>query len=183
MKRLAPCCLLLTVACSPASNDEAPRVQTPATHTEFSIVADGEPSGLHFEGGGLTFCDKRGGRRLDLQTGRDAESARNCPDLQEANTACSGLPLHVAVRAPLSEPSDIVDIDGLSVPLDGRVHDCAADGKVLAIVTASAAVLIDTTKGASKEISSKGGDRVAIESKWVAWSKGSEVRVASRDAS
>jgi hypothetical protein len=129
----------------------------------------------------LSFCDKRGGRKLDLKTGRSTALGRTCPNNDEPNTACGGLSLDVAVRSPLSEPNDIVDLDGWSAPLTGRVQDCAADGKALAIVTASVVVLIDVTTRKTRVMSRQGGDRVTIDPGWVAWSKGSKLRVMSRE--
>jgi hypothetical protein len=145
---------------------------------DFKIVAQGEPYNLHFASGVLDFCDNRGGLELDLRTGQQTNKDRNCAIKDEPNAACSGLSFDVEVRSPPSEPNDIIDLDGSSSPLKGRVHDCAADGKMLAIVTASAAVLIDTTKSTTTPISSSGGDRVAIGYGWVAWAAGSDLQAA-----
>jgi hypothetical protein len=193
VKELALLFLLMALSCSkmlPATNEEAASTLSadpamPASakaSTELTFPTDGEPSGLRLESGMLTFCDKRGGRKLDLKMGWATSFNNTCPRNDEPNTACAGLSLDVSVRALLSEPNDIVDINGWSIPLKGRVHDCASDGKVLAIVTASIVVLIDVAKTTIKEISLQGGDRVTIESGWVAWSKGSGLRVMSRDA-
>lgn len=200
MKKLAVLFLLLALSCSrtdpPADEgvaatspgpSAAPATTpastvSPSARTELTVVADGEPFGLRLESGMLAFCDKRGGRSLDLRTGRDAALDRTCPNNDEPNSACSGLHLNVAVRGPLSAPDDIVDVDGWSVPLNGRVHDCAADGKALAIVTGSIVIVIDVEKETSNVISRQGGERVTIGSGWVAWSKGSKLRVASREA-
>ena len=130
----------------------------------------------------LTFCDKRGGRKLNLKTGQDTALDRTCPKTDEPNTACGELSFDFAVRGPLTEPNDIVDLQGWSIPLKGRLQDCDADGKVLAIVTGSNVLLIDVARETTKEISWHGGDRVAIGSGWVAWRNGSELRVALREA-
>ena len=75
----------------------------------------------------------------------------------------------------------MVDFDGSSASLKGRVHDCAADGRVLAIVTASTVVLLDAAKKLPKEINYEGGDRITIDPKWVVWSKGLELHVVPRE--
>jgi len=106
---------------------------------------------------------------------RESSLERNCAKIEEPNTACSGLALDVAVRASLSEPNDTVDVGGSSFPLRGRVHDCSAEGKVLAVVTGSAVILIDTAKGTATEVSQQGGDRVTLGSGWIAWTDRSKV--------
>jgi hypothetical protein len=197
VKKLARLFLLLALAYSqtppatsegPAAMPSAPRaapVAAPAAsapaRTALTVATKGEPSDLRLKDGMLSFCDKRGRRKLDLISGRDTALGGTCPNNAEPNTACGGLSLDVAVRSPLTEPNDIVDLDGWSVPLKGRVHDCAADGKALAIVTASIVLLIDVTKRKTKEIGRQGGDRVTIDPGWVAWSKGSKLRVVSRE--
>jgi hypothetical protein len=69
-------------------------------------------------------------------------------------------------------------VNAVSFPLRGRVHDCRADGKRLAIGTGSSVVLIDATKSTMKEIASQGSDRVAVADGWIAWTNGSSVRLA-----
>jgi hypothetical protein len=166
----------------PTSTISPHRAASAPARTEFIIATDGDPFGLRLESGILDFCDKRGKWKLDLETGSQVAGARTCPNNDEPNTACSGLSLDLAVRAPLSEPNDIVDVDGWSVALKGRVHDCAADGDMLAIVTASRVVLVNVANRTSKEVSREGGDRVTIGSGWVAWSRGSKLRVVWREA-
>ncbi|HEY2016794.1 MAG TPA: hypothetical protein VGH38_24990 [Bryobacteraceae bacterium] len=195
MKKLTLLFLVLTLSCSqskptqkaesaaaePPSSAPAAPAPAPAA-AEISATAQGEPYALHIDSGVLTFCDQRGMRKLDLKTGQDTASSQPCPKAEEANTACTGLGLDVSVRSPQGEPNDIVDVDGSSVPLKGKVHDCAADGKVLAVSTASAVSVIDVATGTSTEVSKQGGDRVAIGSGWVAWADGSKVRAAPRNA-
>lgn len=182
--------LLATFGCSrspdrtapPSSSSTAPATTTlsQAARTELTIRADGEPFGLRVDGGAVSFCDKRGGRKLDAATGQDLAFERTCAKDGEANTACSGFPLDVAVSTPNRGPNDVVDVTGKSFPLDGRVHDCAADGQVLAIVTGAAVVLVDTTTGKAEVIDHQGGDRVIIGAGRVAWSQGSTVRARTR---
>jgi hypothetical protein len=79
----------------------------------------------------------------------------------------------------MSEPNDIVDVGADSFPQKGRVHDCFADGKLIAIVTGSAVSIIDTDKGTAKEVSGEGGDRVAVGSGWIAWAQGPSLQLES----
>ena len=173
MRPFSILCLLSLIGCSTAkqAGDPAPaRLRTNST---------GEPYGLRFEDGALAFCDSQGGRRLDLKTGQAAVAQIECKK-EEANTACSGLSLDVTVSAPSAEPNDVVDVGGSSFPMKGRVHDCATDGKALAVVTNSRVVLIRPANGTSVEVNAEGGDRVAINSRWVAWADGSSVNVVLR---
>jgi hypothetical protein len=121
----------------------------------------------------------RGGRTAWISAqGRATGDALPCPASEEPNTACSGLSLDVSVRTPFSEPNDIVDVGATSFPLRGRVHDCRADGKRLAIGTGSSVVLIDGAKRTMKEIASQGSDRVAVADGWIARTDGTSVRLA-----
>lgn len=159
---------------SPQSEPAAASTSTPK---EFNIATVGNPYNLRLANGGLDFCDSRGGRELNLKTGQEINQDQSCAPKEEPNTACSGLGLDVEVRAPMSEPNDIVDIGGASFPLKGRVHDCAGDGKLLAIVTTTATVVIDNAKSATTELNPQGGDRVAIGGGWVAWAAGTDLHV------
>lgn len=173
--------LLLTAACSRANQTssqgtvQAAKVSAASQGKPFSVAAEGEAYGLHVTPDSLIFCDKRGGRSLSLLDARESRLERNCAKIEEPNTACSGLALDVAVRASLSEPNDTVDVGGSSFPLRGRVHDCSAEGKALAVVTGSAVILIDTAKGTAIDVSQQGGDRVTLGSGWIAWTDGSKV--------
>jgi hypothetical protein len=166
------------------AQSQKPTNVTPTRERGMIIIPTvGEPISLYLENGALVFCDGRGARKLDLGTARESSQDRACPAQEEPNTACSGLGLDISVRSPLSEPNDIIDFDGWSKPLKGRVHDCAADGRTLAVVTASRVVLVDIEKMSAKDISQEGGDRVAISHRWVAWSIGNELRLMLRPAS
>lgn len=192
MRKIALWCSLLLLSCSQskpgASQPEAPPVSQssataatsaiPAAPSERTITAEGEPHALQIGTGTVLFCDKRGPRKLDLNTGADTGGEQSCAKSEEANASCSGLPLDIAVHAPPSEPNDIVDVAGSSFPLKGHVQDCAVDGKVLAIVTSSSVTVIDTVKGAPTEIDQVGGDRVAIGHSWVAWTDASKLHAA-----
>jgi hypothetical protein len=184
VKNLSLSLLWLTLSCSPSTRFDQPLgplspglSSAPAT-TAWSLAADGEPYALRLEGSFLTFCDERGRHQVDLTTGHEAALDQTCPTKQPPNTACVSLGLDVAVRASFSAPNDFVDVGAVSFPLEGRVHDCAANGKRLAIVTASVVVVLDTAQNTVKEISRPGGERVAIGSGWVAWTQGPKVRAA-----
>jgi len=172
--RLVLLLAVLAGACSTRKSSEE-AVKTPVA-TQFA--AEGMVQNLRFEGSMLFFCDARGAHGVDLKTGRATGNPPPCPASEEPNTACSSLNLGVSVRAPLSEPNDIVDLGAASFPLRGRVHDCRADGNRLAIGTGSSVVLIDAAKSSMKEIASKGSDRVAVTDGWIAWTDGSSVRLA-----
>jgi hypothetical protein len=145
---------------------------TAASPAPAPVRTDGEPFGLHLENGGiLTFCANRGGRQLDLTTGRETALDQACPSRKEPNTACAHLKLDVAVSSPLSEPNDRLDIEGRFMRLKGRLNDCAADGNVLVVAKDASVVLVDAAQETTKEINRQGGDRVAIGSGWVAWSR------------
>jgi hypothetical protein len=165
---------LLACSCSRSKNLAA----SPAGTT-----AKGEPYALRLAGGALTFCDAHGGRKLDLGSGKESALPSACPGKAEPNTACRGLSLDVTVRGPLSEPNDIIDLEASSVPLNGRVHDCAAEGKLLAVVTGSAVIVINVARSTTREISPDGGDRVTIGFGWLAWTQGSKVLAARIPAS
>jgi len=160
------------VAASPATAASDPQ--------SVAVSAEGAPFALSLRDGVLSFCDKRGGRRVDLKTGKDTASDQPCAAPTEANTACSGLSMDVVVRSPSSEPNDTVEVGGNLVPLDGRVHDCVADGKSLGIATASKVVVVDAASGAKSVVSEAGADRVAVGSGWVAWSQDDKVRAVKR---
>jgi hypothetical protein len=178
MFRLSLLAMLPMAACGPAKTSQ-PAAASAASQT--TVTSQGEPYDLHLGGGALTFCDSRGMRRVDLKTGQDAATAEVCPQKEEANTACSGLGLEIEVRSPQSEPDDVVDLGGSSFPMKGRVHDCAADGRVLAIATGSAVSLIDAARNVVIEVSREGADRVAVGGDWVAWADGAKIRAVPRN--
>jgi hypothetical protein len=145
----------------------------------LSVDTQGSPLDLHLEGGTLTFCDKRGARKLDLKSGRESASEQACRAQSEGNTSCDGLSLDVTVRTPMSEPNDIVDFSGWSLPLAGHVNDCAAMGKMLAIVTASSVMVVDSHTEKARNLSRQGGERVVIGAEWVVWSNGTTLRAVA----
>jgi hypothetical protein len=161
-----------------ASNPSVQRAASAPQTSDLSFSTEDQAYALNAENGILSYCDKRGGRKIDLRTRHDAPLERPCPVRDEPNAACSGLSIDVSVRAPLSEPNDIVDIGSLSFPLKGRVHDCSVHGKLLGIVTGSAVILIDVAKGSNSEINPDGGDRVVVGSGWIAWTNGSKLQAS-----
>lgn len=143
--------------------------------------ARGEPKGLRLEADTLFYCDERGGQAVDLPTGKDVPGrGAACPARDEPNTSCSGLGLDVAVRAPLDSPDDIVELDGSSVPVKGRVRDCALQDAQIAVATGARIVIIDVATGRSKVIDRGGGDRVVLGPNWIAWSTGTRLKWASQ---
>ena len=113
----------------------ATRAVSLGTRTDFTVSSTGDAFGLQVKAGTVSFCDKRGGRKLDLVTGRDIAFERACQEDGEPNVACGGLAFEVTVRTPGLGPSDVVDVGAQSFSLDGHVHDCAEDGNVVAILT------------------------------------------------
>jgi|CZKR01.1.fsa_nt_gi hypothetical protein len=184
---LLPLMVWLSLCCSrsksaanhgDASNPSVQRAASAPQTSDLSFSTEDQAYALNAENGILSYCDKRGGRKIDLRTRHDAPLERPCPVRDEPNAACSGLSIDVSVRAPLSEPNDIVDIGSLSFPLKGRVHDCSVHGKLLGIVTGSAVILIDVAKGSNSEINPDGGDRVVVGSGWIAWTNGSKLQAS-----
>ncbi len=135
-----------------------------------SAATQGEPHHLHLDGDTLSYCDKRGARAIDLQASRDAARAGTCPAAEEPNAACSQLGIDVEVRAPLSAPDDILDVGGISIPLKGRVHDCAVDGTLMAIATGSRVNLVDVASAMMITIDRAGGERIVVGPNWIVWS-------------
>jgi hypothetical protein len=175
--------MLLALACSrskSASNvsaaPSAPAVAAKSSNNSqaFSLKTVGEPYALQFVNGGLSFCDNRGIRFLELNTGKDDSKQGSCPRREEPDPACN-TQHDVEVRSPTSQPGDIIDVGAQSFPLKGRVHDCSSDGKILAVVTASGVTVIDLAKEKSTEVSQEGGERVAVGDMWIAWTSGENI--------
>jgi hypothetical protein len=186
MKRLLSlCALLLATSCHRAGSEALADAGASSTTSAsvptgpMSATATGEPYGLRVEGDAVSFCDARGGRRLE-GVGKDVALTRPCARDGESNITCDTKGLDVEVSTPHGGPNDLVDVNGNRFPLQGRVHDCAADAKTLAIVTGSTVVLIDTATGKTETVDRAGGDRVAIGKGWIAWSQGSTVHARHR---
>ena len=171
--------LLLVAVLAAACSHRKPLSDASKAPAAVQIAARGMVESLRLQGARLFFCDAQGAHGVDLKTGVVTGKAPPCPAAQEPNAACGGLKMDVTVRAPLSEPNDIVDLAGSSFPLQGRVHDCKEAGDRLAIITGSTVVLIDAAKNTSKEIALQGGDRVAVGDNWMAWTNGSSVHAAT----
>lgn len=140
----------------------------------FSAVASGYTSGLRLETDALTYCDNRGGRALDLASGVENGRERVCEKHEERNSGCGGIDFIESVREP--DQDDIIDAKvGPSFPVHGHIHDCAFSSGVLLVATGLEVVAIDV-KTDRREIKSKdGGDQVAINDEWLAWSDGEKV--------
>jgi hypothetical protein len=191
MKALALAAALLTFTAlqSVCAADGQPRsvqasapLAKPAKHApEIGAVATrGEPHGLRLEGDTLVYCDKRGERAIDLRTSREAARAAACPAPEEPNAACSGLGIDVDVRAPLSAPNEVIDVNGRSVPVRGRVRDCVVEGGLMAVATGSSITLIEVATATASTVDRAGGERVILGPSWVAWSTGARLRWMSR---
>jgi hypothetical protein len=139
-----------------------------------------EPYNLRWDNDSLVYCDKRGGRALNLQTAQDTAHEAVCTPVAEPNTACSGFGIDVEVRAPLSTPNDIVDVKGVAVPVKGRVRDCSADAQSIAVATGSSVVLIEVATAKAVPVDRQGGERVLLGPKWMAWSNGEELHWRQR---
>jgi hypothetical protein len=147
--------LLAGAACS------RPSIESNASPSRSRAGPEGGPKilpqavaaafGLRVEGSTVSFCDKRGGRVLDLTTSQEASFDRACKKDEEPHAACGGLGCDVTVRTPKSGPSDIVDVNNKSFPLEGRVP-----------------------------IAGSGGDHIAIGAGWIDWSLGSTVHARRR---
>jgi hypothetical protein len=181
-------CLVLAASCSasgPRANEARPAqtaAQGPARTplNEIRVRANGRPYAMRFEQGALAFCDAAGGHLVDVKTGQAAAAASLECTRDEPNIGCGGSSLDIDVRSPSSEPSDIVDVDGESYPLKGRVHDCAVFDKTVGLATSSNVVLIDTANTSIRQIDTHGADRLALSADWIAWSSGSNVSAAFR---
>jgi len=137
----------------------------------WALHADKDPYALTVvDATHARFCDAHGSRDLDLATGTMSNGVRVCPPKEEPNGACGGLPIDVEVDTPGLGPVDRVFANSWGFHPDGRVHDCAADGATLAIVTPNSVELYDTNDGATKIVEKvNGGERVAIGHGWVMW--------------
>jgi hypothetical protein len=160
--------LMACCACAAQAPARAP--------SAVSFPADGRVSRLQVRDNTVSYCDDRGPWAGDLLTGRRLEGTLPCQTASESNTACAGVGTDVQVRSPQGEPNDIVDVGAQSYPMDGRVHDCAAEGRMLVVGTGSNVTLIDAARNATVQISKQGSDRVALGAGWVAWVDGQSVR-------
>ncbi|MBL8232203.1 MAG: hypothetical protein JNL98_27150 [Bryobacterales bacterium] len=177
------------VSCSRGKDEaksvEPPPAAAPATPAassspkgEVAVATEGPAYGLRIEGASLTYCDKRGARKLDLASGQESAGSATCGAPEEANAACTGLAgLDVSVRAPGGD--DIVDVEGQSFPMRGKVQDCAALGKRVVVASPGSILLIDADKGVSKDVAPGGADRVAMGGGWVVWTDGAKIRAAA----
>jgi hypothetical protein len=138
----------------------------------WKVRATGEPYDLRIGERALSFCDDRGRHGVELRTGTETPATEWCPKKSEGNGDCSGLPMEVTVETPNLGPRDIIFVEAWAFHPEGRVHDCAADGKVLVVATIASVERYDLDKGTSTIVDDKeGGERVAIGHGWMAWSE------------
>lgn len=147
------------------------------TAGETTIPAIGGTRTLRLTGSSLEFCDGRGGHRIDLGEDRKTPSSIPCAKDDGPNGSCGDLGLNVEVRSPLGEPDDVVDFETWSLPMTGRVHDCAAENGTVVIATGTQVVLVDAAKRTDRRIGSGGAERVAVGSGWFAWSDATAIHL------
>jgi len=141
--------------------------------TMRSVVAEGHTSRMRLESDELSYCDSRGGRVLDLVSGVESARERSC-DHEWRNSACDGIDIVAAVREP--DQDDIIDAKkGLSFPVHGHIHDCAYNSGILLVATGLEIVAIDVMTDHREIKGKEGGNQVAINEAWMAWSDGRKV--------
>ncbi len=170
--RAATLAWLLLAACS-----QQPRTEKAAR--DF-LAAASEPYALRLEPNALLFCDSRGARRIDLTRGEETAASFTCAVPDEPNTACAGISDQISVRTPPGSSTDIIDANGISIPVNGKVHDCAGLGDILLAGTAAEVLLLDTKNNTRQTIAGSGADRVAINPAWVAWASGTRLQWKAR---
>jgi hypothetical protein len=166
---------------SPPSSGGPPHAASPAAlpplpGSILSIVASGYTSGLSFDGDTVSYCDSRGGRAWTLPSGGESAQERACPSakLQERNSDCGEIEIVTAVREP--GPDDIIDLkDAPSLPVHGHIHDCAFNSGVLLVATGMEVAAINGKTGHRDVKGKEGGNQVAMNSTWLAWSDGEKV--------
>lgn len=178
---------LLAVGCSrqPIAAEDAgaaPAMMVPPKQ-QLDIASVGQAYALAIDSSSIAFCDDRGARRLDLVTGRDDAFAHSCAKT-ETRAACDDVKsMDITVSTPNFGPEDRIETDNGFFWPGGRVHDCAADGKTLAIATGGAVKLIDTAT--SKITIVEDGDwcqRVEINADWIVWSGEATLHAIRRSA-
>lgn len=163
---LALVCLSLLGLPTRAQCRERERV----TAGEMTIRTIGETRTLRLTDATLEFCDGQGGHRIELGADRGTVSSVPCAKDDGPNGSCSDLGLNIEVRSPPGESDDIVDFDNWSLPMTGRVHDCAAENGTVVIATGTRVVLVDVGKRTDRRVGSGGAERVAVGSGWLVWS-------------
>ncbi|MDP4024918.1 hypothetical protein Q8W71_20000 [Methylobacterium sp. NEAU 140] len=162
--------LAALLAVSGSGPGDARARERPADRVVLHLGAP--PQHLRFVDGALHFCE--GGQPRIAAGGhvRSGGAAAACAAPDAPNAACSGIAPEVAVRSPPGEADDVVDWDAWSLPVTGRVHDCAAAGRVALIATGSRVVLADLDRQAATVLARRGADRVAITADALAWARG-----------
>jgi hypothetical protein len=168
--------LLLFAVATGCSTKKPLEYSHKAAARQFSV--QGAIASLGFDGRVLRFCDSRGSHRVNEDDEVVAVDGSRCPEPQDQNTSCQGLPLDVSVRTPPGEPNDIIDIGASSFPLHGHVQDCAASRSRLVIGTGSTVILIDAAQNTVKTLSEEGSGRVAVTRDWIAWAAAGSVQLA-----
>lgn len=139
-----------------------------------SVTTSGDASGLRLKANTLSYCDGRGSRALDLLSGAETRGQGSCPNEPEVrNITCDGIEYVTSVRAP--EHDDIIDTLGSSIPMKGRLKDCAFDSGVLLVATWDEVMAVDVKSELQHNLAKAGGNQVAINTSWMAWSDGKKV--------
>ena len=166
--RIAPIFAICLCSCS----DSAKPI---ALANSFEAPTLGEAFALTIIGNTLSFCANSGGHEVNLQTGKVLPRNETCPAKLEANTACSGLPADPSVRSTPNQPDEIIDFNGRSYPLQGRVQDCVSNGSRLAIATNATVLWLDSSESGTHIVQQSGADRIAISGTWIAWTSGNRL--------
>jgi hypothetical protein len=178
MKKLALLSLLLLAACkrtkpapavAPTAADKPTVVFKPI---DWPVNVVGDPYQLRLKANSFTFCDDRGGQRLDLVTGSQASFVQSCVTNKADDSDPTPNPddnlVEVASPDMEHEANDRVCIDSCYW-LNGRGHNWLNEGKTVIIGTGSEVEVIDGEKDRTAIIAHDGADKLAIGSGWVAW--------------
>lgn len=112
---------------------------------------------------------------MDLSSGKDSAASFTCGTPDEPNVACSGIDEKISVRTPEGGPNDVVDSDGFSFPLEGKVHDCAGTGTLVLVAAGSEVLLLETASRSRRRVHPGSADRVAIAEGWIGWAEGTRL--------
>jgi hypothetical protein len=178
MKKLALLSLLLLAACKrtkptptavPSAGGKPIVVSRP---NDWPVNVAGEPYQLRLKVNSLTFCDDRGGQRLDLVTGIQTSFVQPCVTNKADDSDPTPNPddnlVEVASPDMEHEANDRVCIDSCYW-LNGRARNWLNEGKTVIIGTGSEVEMIDGEKDRTVIVSHEGADKLAIGSGWVAW--------------
>jgi len=146
---------------------------------KLRVQTQGKPFGLRFENDSVvSYCDRRGGQSLNLHTIRNEVFVRGCPPDSESNSECENLGMSIEYLTPGSGNNDALVAGGFTFILDGRILDCAADGKAITTITFSGETHLDPETGIQYSLDSEEGERIVTRAGWSAWSGDSTIGAA-----